>query len=153
MSASPLTMKRVLLSLVVFVVVVLFQFDGKERLADQSALAPSALQSTTLIRAIESQADGVQVNGSGVVIKVLRDDNDGSRHQRFIVRLASGQTLLMAHNIDLARRVSPLHEGDTVSFNGEYVWNANGGVVHWTHRDPRKRHADGWIERQGQMFH
>ena len=47
-------------------------------------------------------------------------------------------TVMIAHNIDRAPRV-PFKKGDDVTFRGEYVWNAQGGVVHWTH-DPR-----GWI--------
>src|SRR5262245_30079104 len=89
-----------------------------------------------LTTAFGNQQSNVQVQGSGRVSKVLADDNDGSRHQRFIVRLASGQTVLIAHNIDLADRVTALQEGDSVEFCGEYEWNAKGGIVHWTHRDP-----------------
>ena len=62
-----------------------------------------------------------QCEGEGKVIRVLADDLDGSRHQRFIVQLASGQTLLITHNIDIAPRISGLKAGDSVSFNGEYV--------------------------------
>ncbi len=80
------------------------------------------------------------MEGQGVVLKLLADDNDGSRHQRFVVALPSGQTLLIAHNIDLAPRIVGLREGDLVSFSGEYKWNPEGGVIHWTHRDQRNRH-------------
>jgi len=83
---------------------------------------------------------------------MLPDDNDGSRHQRFIVRLGSGQTILIAHNIDIAPRVSPLNVGDTIEFNGEYEWNSKGGVVHWTHRDPTGRHPAGWLMHNGKAF-
>ncbi|MDH5622345.1 MAG: DUF3465 domain-containing protein [Gammaproteobacteria bacterium] len=95
---------------------------------------------------------GQQVSGTGTVSRVLPDDNDGSRHQRFILRLASGRTLLIAHNIDLAPRVPSLREGDTVSFYGEYEPNAQGGVIHWTHSDPAGRHAAGWLEHQGRRY-
>jgi hypothetical protein len=100
---------------------------------------------------LDAQASGTQVEGSGVVTRILSDDDEGSRHQRFILRLPSGQTVLIAHNIDLAPRVEGLQEGDTVAFNGEFVWNAKGGVVHWTHRDPSGRHAAGWLKHQGQV--
>ena len=95
---------------------------------------------------------GQQVRGAGKVIRVLSDDNDGSRHQRFIVRLGSGRTLLIAHNIDLAPRVPSIRVGDTVSFNGEYEWNDKGGVIHWTHLDPQNRHQAGWIEHRGKRY-
>lgn len=94
----------------------------------------------------------VQVTGEGTVVKVLRDDGNGSRHQRFIVRLDSGRTVLVAHNIDLAPRIDGLRAGDAVAFSGEYEWNPKGGVIHWTHRDPRGRHPEGWIRHDGQRY-
>ena len=75
-----------------------------------------------------------------------------SRHQRFIVQLASGQTLLVAHNIDLAPRVADLKPGHIVAFYGEYEWNERGGVIHWTHHDPRGQHAAGWVEHNGVRY-
>ncbi|MHB0981323.1 MAG: DUF3465 domain-containing protein [Thermoleophilia bacterium] len=84
--------------------------------------------------------------------KLLTDDTDGARHQRFVVRLDSGQTLLVTHNIDIAPRVSALRVGDTVSFKGEYEWNAQGGLVHWTHHDPSGSHATGWIRHEGRTY-
>ena len=111
-----------------------------------STHAPSACDSQTQFRS------GARVETSGVVERVLPDDNSGSRHQRFIVRLASGQTLLIAHNIDIAPRVAGLARGDTVSFSGIYEPDNKGGVVHWTHHDPSGRHAAGWIEHKGHRY-
>lgn len=105
-----------------------------------------------LIRAIGERRTAYQVQGSGTVTRVLSDDNDGSRHQRFILKLESGQTLLVAHNIDLAPRIKRLDPGDTVSFFGEYEWNDRGGVIHWTHHDPGAQHVDGWIEHNGKRY-
>ena len=96
--------------------------------------------------------DGQQASGAGTVIRVLSDDNDGSRHQRFILRLPGGRTLLIAHNIDLAPRIDGIREGDTVEFHGEYAANSKGGVIHWTHHDPQGRHPDGWLRHQGRTF-
>lgn len=95
---------------------------------------------------------GQQVQSSGEIIRVLSDDNDGSRHQRFIVRLSSGRTLLIAHNIDLAPRVPSIRVGDRVSFHGEFEWNDKGGVIHWTHWDPQNWHQAGWIEHKGKRY-
>ena len=86
------------------------------------------------------------------MVKVLPDDNEGSRHQKFILELASGQTILIAHNIDLAPRIPDLRDGESVSFYGEYEWNERGGVVHWTHHDPQGRHVDGWLKHDGKTF-
>ncbi|EPZ5839237.1 DUF3465 domain-containing protein, partial [Vibrio cholerae] len=76
-----------------------------------------------LQQAYQSQQSDLQVQGLGQVSKVLPDDNDGSRHQKFILKLNSGQTLLVAHNIDLAPRIPNLKVGDSVEFYGEYEWN------------------------------
>ena len=86
------------------------------------------------------------VTAEGSVDRVLSDDTQGSRHQRFLLRLASGQTLLVAHNIDLAKRVEGLEIGARLKLRGEYEWNEKGGVVHWTHKDPTNQHEAGWIE-------
>ena len=102
--------------------------------------------------AFEKGKNGIQAEGEGTVIKILPDDNDGSRHQRFILRLDSGQTLLIAHNIDLAPRVSSLSEGDDVAFYGVYEWNSQGGVIHWTHHDPNGRHVAGWLQHNGKTY-
>ncbi|HDI3242838.1 TPA: DUF3465 domain-containing protein, partial [Vibrio cholerae] len=104
-----------------------------------------------LQQAYQSQQSDLQVQGFGQVAKVLPDDNDGSRHQKFILKLNSGQTLLVAHNIDLAPRIPNLKVGDSVEFYGEYEWNKKGGVLHWTHKDPQNRHAHGWLKHNGQV--
>lgn len=105
-----------------------------------------------LKQAYQSQQSDVQVRGSGVVIRVLRDDNVGSRHQKFLLELESRQTLLVAHNIDLAPRVANLNVGDRIEFNGEYEWNSKGGVLHWTHHDPQGRHEGGWLKHNGRTY-
>ena len=101
----------------------------------------------SLASAIEHRTSNVQVTGAGVVVRVLPDDNEGSRHQRFIVRVASDETVLIAHNIDLAPRIEDLRAGDRVEFSGEYEWNNKGGVIHWTHADPAGRHVAGWVRK------
>ena len=116
------------------------------------SFVPTDQNSTTVSAAFNERKSGVQIEGNGIVIKILKDDNDGSRHQRFILKLRSGHTLLIAHNIDLAPRLSNLKKGDTVAFNGEYEWNAKGGVLHWTHHDPRGHHVPGWLKYNGQTY-
>lgn len=93
--------------------------------------------------AFSNRQSGVQVSGESVVDRILSDDTEGGRHQRFTLRLASGQTLLVAHNIAIPPRIPSLEPGDTVSFNGVYEWNGKGGVLHWTHHDPNGKHEAG----------
>jgi hypothetical protein len=126
--------------------------NNRVRLPRPQDAAPQSGGNETPARAFEQRMTGVQVEGQGVVRRVLPDDNDGSRHQRFVMALSSGQTLLVAHNIDLAPRVVGLREGDAVSFRGEYEWNAKGGVIHWTHHDPVKHHPAGWIKYNGTTY-
>ncbi|MEK7738664.1 MAG: DUF3465 domain-containing protein, partial [Pseudomonadota bacterium] len=94
----------------------------------------------------------VQVQSIGRVKAVLRDDNEGSRHQKFILALDNGLTVLVAHNIDLAPRIDNLRKGDTVEFFGEYEYSNQGGVMHWTHHDPKRRHQDGWLKHNGKTY-
>jgi cold shock CspA family protein len=105
-----------------------------------------------LANAFANHQSNLQIQGRGTVIRVLPDDVNGSRHQRFILRVGSGQTLLVAHNIDLAPRIGSLREGDEIMFNGEYEWNQKGGVIHWTHHDPNGSHIAGWIKHNGQTY-
>ncbi len=102
--------------------------------------------------AYENQLSDLQVEGAGTVEKVLADDTTGSRHQRIILRTGKDQTILIAHNIDLAPRVGGIEKGDRLEFFGEYEWNKKGGVVHWTHRDPAGRHVDGWLRHNGRLY-
>lgn len=103
-------------------------------------------------QAFENHTSNLQVTASGKVAKVLEDDTNPPRHQHFVLKLDNGISLLVAHNIDLAKRVDNLKTGDSVSFNGEYEWNKKGGVLHWTHHDPQGRHAAGWLRHNGQTY-
>ena len=105
-----------------------------------------------IVRLYEARSSGEVVEGVGVVERLLRDDHEGSRHQRFILRLDSGHTLLVSHNIDLAPRVADLEEGDRVVFRGQYEWNGQGGVLHWTHHDPDGRRQGGWLQHRAETY-
>jgi len=130
-------MRRLLIS--IFVAFVLFQCS-------------SVVLAASLKSAYENHQSNVQVKGSGIVIRILKDDNEGSRHQKFILKLPSGQTILIAHNIELAPRINAISNGDEVQFYGEYEWNKKGGVVHWTHRDPNGLHIGGWLKHNGRVY-
>lgn len=149
-------MKKLLLAVaIIFVGYTYFNSQYSPALNDEqfSVLEQSTDNSDAIIAsAYSNHKSDLQVSGQGIVIKLLPDDDKGSRHQKFIIKLASGQTLLVAHNIDLAKRVATIREGDLIQFNGEYEWNEKGGVLHWTHRDPNRSHTAGWLRHQGQLY-
>jgi hypothetical protein len=146
-------MKKLLVLAAVIAAVLLWQRqpDNAAPPADSSAGVESA-RDDAIASAFEERQSGVQVIGTGTVSRILADDDDGSRHQRFILELASSRTLLISHNIDLAPRIETLREGDSVSFNGVYEWNDRGGLVHWTHHDPQGEHEPGWLRHDGRVY-
>ena len=139
--------------LIPLIAIVIFAYYAKQetQVVDRPAVSASAFASQ-IGKTFAIADSGKQVSGNGRVSRILSDDKDGSRHQRFILDLPSGQTVLIAHNIDLAQRVSGLSEGDDVFFHGEYEWNTQGGIVHWTHRDPNGGHVGGWLKHNGQRY-
>lgn len=153
-------MKKAWLGLLLALVVVSVYQQDSARFASYFATPVTASASTSTKQAASTTAQGGyqehhhqrQITDTGQVIKLLKDDNKGSRHQRFVLRLSNGQTLLVAHNIDLAPYLTQLKVGDTVVFSGEYIWNDKGGVLHWTHHDPKGRHPGGWLKHHGQLY-
>ncbi|WP_435234925.1 DUF3465 domain-containing protein [Psychromonas sp. PT13] len=113
---------------------------------------PVLSNNTSIKEAYDSQKSDVQVKGEGEVFVILADDLQESKHQKFILRIDSKHTVLIAHNIDLAPRIENVKVGDRVAFYGEYEWNNKGGVVHWTHKDPRGSHIDGWLKHQDKTY-
>ena len=103
--------------------------------------------SKSVLDAFKNKQSNIIVKSvAGTVEALLPDDIEGSRHQRFIIRIARNQTVLVVHNIDMSERLGGLRKGDRVSVKGEYEWNERGGLIHWTHKDPRSSHEDGWID-------
>lgn len=126
---------------------------NNEAPAANGAAAPATdSDATTIEYTPEPWQSNDQIRGSGRVTRILADDNQGSRHQRFILTLPSGHTLLVAHNIDLAPRINSLRAGDTIEFYGEYIWNDKGGILHWTHHDPKGKHPGGWLQHNGDLY-
>ena len=121
--------------------------------------AEAKIDNSALIEAFKNKKSDIFIEGVGVVKKLLPDDNKGSRHQKFLVSISPAQTLLFAHNIDLAPRVENLQIGDEVTFKGEYVYNPKGGVMHWTHKNPQGeirapqgKQQGGWIKHNGKRY-
>ncbi|MDP2720467.1 MAG: DUF3465 domain-containing protein [bacterium] len=94
--------------------------------------------------AFEKNISDIPLTIEGKVTEILADDNGETPHQRFIVTIHSGHTVLVAHNLERAYRV-PVKVGDRVEVRGTYVWNKYGGILHNTHHDDRGIHEDGWV--------
>lgn len=116
--------------------------------------AASRKDDTALIgQLFKGQRSDQQVEAEGKIARVLPDDDDETPHQRFLVKLSNDITILIAHNTDVSPRV-PIQKGDTIRFYGEYEYNREGGVVHWTHRTQgtRNKHPHGWLEHKGKKY-
>src|SRR5271163_3573138 len=91
-----------------------------------------------------NQLSKVEVTAIAQVKKLLPDDTRGLQHQKFLLILSNGTTVLIANDLTYGQRV-PIQAGDVVKIHGEYVWNRLGGLIHWTHRSDTPRHDSGWI--------
>jgi hypothetical protein len=127
--------------------------DASTEVAPAAVAASTAreLDESQLLAAVRGRFRDRWIESSARVVALLADDLEGDRHQRFLLKLEDGSTVLVAHNLDLAPHV-PVEKGDTVELRGEYVWNEKGGVVHWTHHDPRRPGGGGWIRVRGKTY-
>lgn len=151
----PLTPRNLIATVVLLAVgAVAGYFTASNSGSQGRPIAPSAsadFDGAAVAEAYAAKRSDQWLEAGGTVLRTLADDRDGDRHQRFILEVAEGHTVLVAHNIDLAPRV-PLESGDRVALRGEYEWNEKGGVIHWTHHDPRGRHKGGWIRHAGKTY-
>ncbi|GAC1443086.1 MAG: hypothetical protein NVS3B17_11300 [Vulcanimicrobiaceae bacterium] len=98
----------------------------------------------------------VEVTVDGSVARLLgtRAGRHGA-HEGFLLHLSGaegrGLTVRVEDNIDLTGPI-PLREGQFVEVRGEYVYDARGGIVHYTHRDPRANHVAGYVLVDGKYY-
>ena len=117
------------------------------------ACGTAASGNAAIQRDFAEHRSGVEVTANGQVTRLLTDEHgpEGT-HQRFIVQLGGmTQTVLIDNNVDIGRRAA-VAVGDAVTVHGEYVWNEQGGLIHFTHRDPAHTHEGGWIEVDGVRY-
>ncbi len=100
-----------------------------------------------IVADFHNHRSSVEVTAEGTVVRLLPDRTSSTGvHEQFIVALSSGDiTVEVEHNISIGARV-PVKEGDHVIVHGEYIWNAQGGLIHFTHHDPQGTHEGGYIE-------
>lgn len=138
--------------LVLTVLLGLYVFIDRNDWFFEKPVQESTGSSGNISHLFENRISNIQVEGDGSVKAILRDDLKGSRHQKFILTLPTGITVLISHNIDLAPRIDTIKIGDQVAFYGEYEWNEKGGVIHWTHHDPKNKHIGGWLKHNGRIY-
>jgi len=133
-------------------VLALFAVGGCRTVPPTGTVTASA-DNAAVKNAFERRAENVELTASGAIDRVLSDqDGPSGPHERFIVRLSDvGLTLLVEHNLSIAPRV-PVAVGGTVLVHGEYVWNAQGGLLHFTHHDPDGSHEGGYVVYDGKRY-
>jgi hypothetical protein len=127
---------------------------GRDTTATPTKATTASLGDGGIPRLFAAKMSDAWVEATGTVKKVLPDDDDttGGLHQRWIVRLAGGHEVLIAHNFETGGRV-PVEEGDWINFRGEYEWTEKGGTVHFTHAPKfKRRDPGGWIEHNGRRY-
>ncbi|MGR4065109.1 MAG: DUF3465 domain-containing protein [Vulcanimicrobiaceae bacterium] len=105
-------------------------------------------------RAFDTQSSAVEVVAEGDVTRVLGvRAGRTSPHQGFLVRLDSTCAVVVRveANTDFTGTM-PIRPGARVAVKGEYEFDSRGGVIHWTHRDPRGRHEGGYVRVGGQYY-
>jgi len=105
---------------------------------------------------IQMHRSGDEVTVEGTVAQVLpTTHNQQGRHERFMLDVHTGsgdeQLILVAHNVDIARP-APVQLGDDVTVRGQLEMDRGGPVIHWTHHDPRARHAPGFVKVHGVTY-
>jgi hypothetical protein len=96
----------------------------------------------------------VEVVADGTVTRLLGTHAGiESPHEGFLFRLGSGCSLIVRveSNVDFTGSF-PLDRGEHVVVKGEYEYYPRGGVIHWTHRDPRGRHEGGYVQVDGKIY-
>ncbi len=113
--------------------------------------ASGVVDDSEALRAQDAHAIKVEITVCAPVKRLLPDDTRGLPHEKFLLELSNGTTLLVAHDTAMAPRV-PLAVGDRPILHGEYIWNHKGGLIHWTHHTDTPRHEGGWIEFNGKRY-
>jgi hypothetical protein len=120
-------------------------------LSEGGSADSAALDDRDVIACQTNQQSKVEVTVVARVKKLLPDDTRGLQHQKFLLILTNGTTVLIANDLTYGQRV-PIQAGDVVKIHGEYIWNKLGGLIHWTHRSDTPRHESGWIEFNGKTY-
>ena len=143
-------MNKQLKQVLTIIALIISAFFAKDYNSKENNTNFKSTNSASLEQVIRKRSSGTIVTIEAKVIKHLSDDLVGDKHQKMIVKVGNN-TLLLAHNIDIAPRV-PVREGEFLEIKGEYEWNEKGGLIHWTHKS-NKNHPPGWIKYNNKKYH
>ena len=117
--------------------------------------AVPASDNTRLLTDIAAHSAGSEEVVEGTVLRMLPNSSGPSGvHERFIVDVRAKDSyvpLYVTDNVTVGQ-APPLHVGDQVIVKGELAFNERGPLLHYTHRDPRMRHAPGFVEVGGHIY-
>lgn len=116
-------------------------------------MASSTPDDAAVVSDFQNHRSQLEVTADGTVIRLFPDRTGSSgTHEQFIIRLRDKDvTVEIEHNISIGARV-PVAVGDQVVVHGEYIWNAQGGLIHFTHHDPEGTHESGYIIDKGKTY-
>ena len=103
-----------------------------------------------------AQRSSVEVTASGSVARIFgtRLGRSGE-HEGFLLHLRGpgghGLTVRVEDNVDITGPI-PLQTGDDVEVRGEYIFDPRGGIVHYTHHDPRGHHSSGYVKVRDRLY-
>jgi hypothetical protein len=117
--------------------------------------APPPADNGRVFTDITAHRSGAEEVVEGTVLRVLPNSNGPSGvHERFIVDVRASDAdmpLYVTDNISVGQ-APPVRVGDHVLVKGELAFNDSGPLLHYTHRDPRLRHAPGFVEVGGHVY-
>lgn len=134
--------------------------QGANQIANQGASVgqtigpagvPFAVDDGQIIQAQSQQARKVELTVTAPIKKLLREEDYREPHQRFLLILSNGTTVLVANDLKYGT-FAPVQEGNVVRIHGEYIWNEKGGVLHWTHKSDEPNHESGYIDFNGMRY-
>lgn len=111
----------------------------------EDARRAAAAGCSQVASAYDSRRSDLWLTMSAPVSRLLPNSYGRFEHERFILRCPSGQTVLIENDVSVGQRV-PVGPGDPVAVHGQYIWNPQGGLIHYTHR------GNGWILFRGKLY-
>ncbi|MEK7432485.1 MAG: DUF3465 domain-containing protein [Cyanobacteriota bacterium] len=93
----------------------------------------------------------------GTVTEKLPDDNDGLKHEVFMIKMTQGKykekIVKVAHDTSYAPYIEELKAGDNLEIKGDLIINATPEMVlHWTHKSDNPKHPSGYIKLNGKVY-